>query len=313
MFWQPDKNILGFYSPRPGKNSPQRLNAFRNVGRIIAICLLQNELCPISLSRHVIKYILDRPIRWHDLAFFDSQMYESLRKMICDAERSLVTAHSSRGRVETIIEEINQTVFRPMELTFSIDLPEENGANYDLVPNGSKVAVDCLNMYEFVKRYAHFRMVKHAKQCLESLKTGVFDVLPRDALDGLNAEDFRLLLNGVAEISIQTLASYTTVGDESKESGRRAQFEKWFWSTLEKMSQQEKQELLFFWTGSPFLPASEEGFQPLPTITLRPPSDQHLPTANTCINRLYIPMYSSKSILKAKLLQAIKTKTFGFV
>jgi len=98
-----------------------------------------------------------------------------------------------------------------------------------------------------------------------------------------------------------------------KESNRRPQFEKWFWSTLEKMNQQEKQELLFFWTGSPYLPASEEGFQPLPTITLRPPSDQHLPTANTCINRLYIPMYSSKSILKAKILQAIKTKTFGFV
>ncbi len=98
-----------------------------------------------------------------------------------------------------------------------------------------------------------------------------------------------------------------------KESNRRPQFEKWFWATLEKMNQQEKQELLFFWTGSPYLPASEEGFQPLPTVTLRPPSDQHLPTANTCINRLYLPMYSSKSILKAKILQAIKTKTFGFV
>jgi hypothetical protein len=31
LFWQPGKR--GFYSPRPGKNSPERLNAFRNVGR----------------------------------------------------------------------------------------------------------------------------------------------------------------------------------------------------------------------------------------------------------------------------------------
>ena len=31
LFWQPGKR--GFYSPRPGKSTPVRLNAFRNVGR----------------------------------------------------------------------------------------------------------------------------------------------------------------------------------------------------------------------------------------------------------------------------------------
>ena len=31
LFWQPGKR--GFYSPRPGKSPPERLNAFRNVGR----------------------------------------------------------------------------------------------------------------------------------------------------------------------------------------------------------------------------------------------------------------------------------------
>ncbi|MEQ2168982.1 hypothetical protein XENOCAPTIV_008574 [Xenoophorus captivus] len=70
---------------------------------------------------------------------------------------------------------------------------------------------------------------------------------------------------------------------------------------------------VYFWTSSPSLPASEEGFQPMPSITIRPPDDQHLPTANTCISRLYVPLYSSKQILKQKLLLAIKTKNFGFV
>lgn len=31
LFFQPGKP--GFYSPRPGKNSAQRINCFRNVGR----------------------------------------------------------------------------------------------------------------------------------------------------------------------------------------------------------------------------------------------------------------------------------------
>ena len=71
--------------------------------------------------------------------------------------------------------------------------------------------------------------------------------------------------------------------------------------------------LVYFWTGSPALPASEEGFQPMPSVTIRPADDSHLPTANTCISRLYIPLYSTRAILRAKLLLAIKTKNFGFV
>ena len=65
-----------------------RLNAFRNVGRIIGICFVQNELCPITLNRLVIKYIRGLPIGWHDLAFFDLDLCESLRQLISDAETS---------------------------------------------------------------------------------------------------------------------------------------------------------------------------------------------------------------------------------
>lgn len=54
--------------------------------RLIGLCLLQNELCPIFLNRHVMKYILGRPIRFHDLAFFDPVIYESLRQLVVDAE-----------------------------------------------------------------------------------------------------------------------------------------------------------------------------------------------------------------------------------
>ncbi len=38
-----------------GRPTDVRLNAFRNVGRLIGLCLLQNELCPLFLNRHVIK------------------------------------------------------------------------------------------------------------------------------------------------------------------------------------------------------------------------------------------------------------------
>jgi E3 ubiquitin-protein ligase EDD1 len=84
LFYCPGKR--GFYAPRQGKATFERLNAFRNVGRLLGLCLLQNELCPIFLTRHVLKSILGRPIKFHDLAFFDPVVYESLRQLVVDAE-----------------------------------------------------------------------------------------------------------------------------------------------------------------------------------------------------------------------------------
>ena len=47
------------------------------------------------------------------------------------------------------------------------------------------------------------------------IKEGVFDVIPAGSVDTLTAEDFRLLLNGVGDINVSTLISYTSFNDES--------------------------------------------------------------------------------------------------
>lgn len=50
-------------------------------------------------------------VNWHDFAFFDPVMYESLRQLI---------RHAQTGEAET--------VFAEMELAFAIDLCKEEGA-----------------------------------------------------------------------------------------------------------------------------------------------------------------------------------------
>jgi len=297
LFYQPGKK--GFYSPRQGRPTDVRLNAFRNVGRLLGLCLLQNELCPLFLNRHVLKYLLGRPIRFHDLAFFDPVIYESLRQLLSDVES---------------LEDSKQ-YFQSLDITMSIDLCEEEGGGHvELVANGRDREVTPLSLPGYISKYSEYRMVKAQKKALENMREGLFDVIPSRALDGLTGEDLRLLINGVGDINVQTLISYTSFNDESGEApDRLVSFKRWLWSVIEKMTALERQDLVYFWTGSPALPASEEGFQPMPSVTIRPADDSHLPSANTCISRLYIPLYSSKQILKAKLLMAIKTKNFGFV
>jgi len=297
LFYQPGKR--GFNSLRQGKFSPERSNAFRNVGRIIGLCLLENELCPIYFNRHVIKFILKRPVAWHDLAFFDPVLYESLRQLILDAETS----------------KDSHAFFQSLDLRFSIDLCEEEGGGHvDLITNGRNIEVNANNVYDYVRKYALYRMVNSQQRALQCLRQGIYDVLLPTSLDSFTPEDFRLLLNGIREISVQQLMTWTSFSEESGEGCEHLNcIKKWFWSIVEKMTNQERQDLVYFWTGSPALPASEEGFNPMPSVTIRSLTDQHLPTANTCISKLYLPIYSSKSVMKTKILTAIKFKNFGFI
>merc|ERR1712002_133148 len=136
LFYQPGKK--GFYTPRQARPTEVRLNAFRNVGRLMGLCLLQNELCPLFLNRHVIKYILSRPVKFHDLAFFDPVIYESLRQLVVDAEN----------------KETSAQLFAALELTFSIDLsPEEGGGipnnSVELVSRGRDLEVNAHNVYTY--------------------------------------------------------------------------------------------------------------------------------------------------------------------
>ena len=150
LFYQPGKR--GFNSLRQGKCTPERLNAFRNVGRIIGLCLLENELCPIYFNRHVIKYILKKPVAWHDLAFFDPVLYESLRQLILDAENS----------------KDSTSFFQSLDLRFSIDLcEEEGGCHVDLIPNGRNIEVNANNVYDYVRKYALYRMVHSQERALQ--------------------------------------------------------------------------------------------------------------------------------------------------
>lgn len=99
-----------------------------------------------------------------------------------------------------------------------------------------------------------FRRRQHIRQ-------GVFDVLPRNALDGLTAEDLRLILNGVGEVDVDVLANYTTfqdeagsvsadlnkLGDSSGNNGNQdkiARLKRWFWNTLRGFDNKQRQELV---------------------------------------------------------------------
>lgn len=79
----------------------------------------------------------------------------------------------------------------------------------------------------------------------QAIRVGVMDVLPDSALDNMTAEDLRLLLNGVGDINVTALVSYTSFNDESGETpDRLARFKRWLWAIVDKMTHLERQDLV---------------------------------------------------------------------
>ena len=95
--------------------------------------------------------ILFFQIGWHDLAFFDPMLYESLRKLLTEAESPNA-----------------DDIFRGLDLTFSVQATaEEGGGQVELVKGGKHVAVIPSNVYDYVRLYAEQRMLGNSKKALQ--------------------------------------------------------------------------------------------------------------------------------------------------
>ena len=87
-----------------------------------------------------------------------------------------------------------------------------------------------------------------------------------------------------------------------------------FWEMIEGYSQTQIAQILQFSTGTSCLPS--DGFEgltpPFTLCLLRNVSTDHLPVAHTCLNRIDIPPYESKDVMKERFGKAIRYASQGF-
>ena len=115
----------------------------------------------------------------------------------------------------------------------SLSGEEGGGETCELVPGGATQPVTPGNVYQYVKLYAELRMVGVCQEALlvsglhqwrkrlccplQSLRGGVYDVIPEGALAPLSPEDLRLILCGCHTIDTERLRLITVFEDESSE------------------------------------------------------------------------------------------------
>ena len=93
---------------------------------------------------------------------------------------------------------------------------------------------------------------------------------------------------------------------------------RWFWDVVSAFSEEEKAQLVMFFSGSSKVPlggfANLQGMRGLQKFNVgRAAGTTSLPAAHTCFNTIDLPEYENAEVLRDKLLMAIsETQGFGF-
>jgi hypothetical protein len=199
---------------------------------------------------------------------------------------------------------IIETTFVPDEwtdLTFSVSLPD--GTRQPLIAGGESVSVNIGNWRQYVELAEKVRL-KESLPLFRSFRDGVSAVLPADLMPLFTSTEIEQLFTGTRKVDVTLLqksAEYDNVDPDSPHI-------KFFWEVVEEMTEEELTSLLRFVWARSRMPSSQHlsmNFKlQAPQGDARENPDIFLPHAQTCFFSLSLPAYSSKEILRSKLLQS---------
>ena len=216
-----------------------------------------------------------------------------------------------------------------LDLVFTDVLDDRDGAGAYAIPgadrqvpliaNGESVAVTDANKADYVRRVCEWRLEGCMREQTRSFLEGLHTLVPRATMQGLNAvmrlEDFENLVAGLPDIDAKDWQKHSRVS-----GGYTADDEQvvWFWELMHEFTLDQRSGLLHFVTGSRNPPvggfARLQGFNGDQKFTIskidNPPTA--LPSAHACICTIDIPPYTSKAMLRERLLQAVLLGGVGF-
>jgi hypothetical protein len=293
-YWQ--RMPEGTFQPNPlssEANGADHLDFFRFCGRIIGKALVDGHLIDAHFSRSFYKHMLGIPITYHDLEGIDPDFYRSLKQLF-----DLNVDEAFLG------------------LNFTLDIPGMTGTkSVALVPGGEDVDVTEANKMDYVQLVAQHRMTSSIAFQTAAFLHGFYEVAPRDLVTIFSESELELMICGLPTIDLEDLRMNTTY------QGYRStdQLVKWFWWALGTFDEEDKARFIMFVTGTSRVPL--EGFKALQgmhgtqlfTLSRVNGGDERLPASHTCFNNLELPGgYSSRSVLRKRLLLAVREGSEGF-
>jgi len=180
----------------------------------------------------------------------------------------------------------------------------------ELKENGSKISLTTANREEYAQLYINYLLNTSIKKQFESFYAGFKAVCDSSLFKTFSYEELELLTCGNKKFDFEALEASAKYDDGY---AKNSQSVKQFWEIAHQLCEEDKRRLLAFCTGSDRVPIGGLIEVSL-TISKNGSDDSKLPTSHTCFNHLLLPEYSSKQIMRQRLLTAIQnSEGFGLL
>ena len=278
--WLPNPNPSG--SDDNDGMSPLHYDAFLFCGQLLGIAM-RNELClPLNFASIVWKALSNDTLTMEDIYQVDS------------STRSIVNGIRSFD-----VEKNGKDGFLEIDLMFSCETL--NGQQIDLIENGSTIQVTCDRREEYCTLLEEYRLHEFDTQ-LEVLRKGLSMIVPIKPLTLFTWSEVATLVTGrPGKMNLTLLKKHT---DFKRWQGNE-QTILWLWELLEEMEPEDQAAFLKFTWGRTRLPLSSETFTQKMKLTQRSSSPDAFPISHTCFFEIEIPVYTSKEIMREKIMYAI--------
>ena len=285
------------YVPNSASHSPLHLSMLEFVGRLMGVCCLDgNRALPLDLCSMVWKAVANEPLTLADLKAVDYHAWNTV---------NIIRNPQLHKLSEDTFDYLFPDVFFTTESSCGVEA--------ELCPGGSSRRVTFGNSGEYAALLEAFRLSEFRPQT-EALCRGLHSIVPFEFLSIFTASQLEAMVTGSPEIDVALLKEKTEYRGNVNAKDRHVAL---FWEVLDSFSGEERTAFVQFVSGRSRLPSSALGFgkdmfklsDHAQAITAGANVDQYLPVAHTCFFALELPRYSSKQIMRSKLLYAVTNCT----
>ncbi|KAK4050250.1 Ubiquitin fusion degradation protein 4 [Microbotryomycetes sp. JL201] len=279
----------------------KRLKTFRVLGQFVAKALMDSRIIDVHFSRAFMRLVLDDklPATIATVRAIDKDLGSSLTHL-----QSL----SDERRAATSKDDLFKVTNSISDLTLDFTLP---GYDIELKPGGKDISVDADNIDEYISLVLEWTVSRGVEKPLQEFKSGFSNVFSVRDMQSFTPAELVMLTSALDEDWTVECLTNSTKADHGFTMDSRPV--KDLLSIMSEFSMSERREFLSFTTGSPRLPIG--GFAALTpplTIVRKDGGDGSLFSTMTCANFLKLPNYSSREVVKERVLFAIREGQGGF-
>ena len=289
-----DKYLLSTAPPTP---SNQELMHF--FGKLVGTAVRHHLTLGLDVSSLLWRPLVRLPLSRAHLETVDHLAVKQLEDIIRKGLELEELANAEDGGVYT-------SSYRPDEWTdynFTVSLAD--GSRIPLKSNGDEEPLTLGNWREYVDLVERLRL-RESVVMFKCIRDGISCVLPSEILPIFTSTELEQVITGSSEVDVQLLKQLTEYEDIAPDSKTVSNF----WEVLTEMSGEERTLFLrFVWARSRMPSSAQESsmnfkIQGAQGAAKEKP-DTYLPHAQTCFFSLTLPEYSTKEIMRAKIIYAI--------